>query len=346
MSFDRAAASRRHFLAGAIALPFYACFAPADAATGRSFIGNRRRGGSKGDGGEGIRATSGLTLRNCTFRNLGNGGVRVARPINGLTIENCHADNLYRFLEVSQPAKGGSASLSNFTLRKITARNLDHGFSRIRYGSHTGVIEDVVAYASARCDDYCVGFQLDGAAHDIRYIRAEAHGFRESARPRDKYWNGDGFSDERGNRDIAYIDCLATGCSDGGFDLKSAGVRLSNCLARANKRNFRLWGSGTLIRCTSENPKHYGGTGGTAHFAFHGNAGRFVLDRPVVRAARGNTAPVFLIETKGPVTIEIRNADIDAPSAPLFKVQGPPPKIIWVPAQKKQKIRVATHRQG
>jgi hypothetical protein len=216
--------------------------------------------------------------------------------------------------------------------------------ARIRYGSHSGIIEDVLAYGSAQCDLFCVGFQLDDQAHDISYVRVQAHGFKETGRPADKYWNGDGFSDERGNSGIRYMSCTATQCTDGGFDLKSSGVYLENCVARENNRNFRLWNSGELHACRSEDPLHHGGTGKSAHFSFHGEATRFLIDAPVVRASDYNTAPVFLIETSVPVTLEIRNADIDAPGAPLFAIDGPEPTILWNPAREQQNIRVLRER--
>src|SRR3546814_4705114 len=82
---------------------------------------------------------------------------------------------------------------------------------------------------------------------------------------------------------------------------------MENCVSRANKRNYRLWGSGELHGCRSEDPRHYGGSGGAAHFSFHGHTGTYILDRPVVRAAADNRAPVFLIETTAPLTLEIHN---------------------------------------
>src|SRR3546814_6810676 len=66
---------------------------------------------------------------------------------------------------------------------------------------------------------------------------------------------------------------------------------MENCVSRANKRNYRLWGSGELHGCRSEDPRHYGGSGGAAHFSFHGHTGTYILDRPVVRAAADNRAP-------------------------------------------------------
>lgn len=333
---------RREFVLAALLSPFWLKTASAWASTiaGRDFAGFRSPTGAKEQGGEGVRVTSDTILKKCNFRNLGNGAVRVWKNTDKLTIEDCKGNNIYRLLEVTASNKSGQASLTNFTLRRITARNLEHGLTRIRYNSRFGIIENVSAYGRPTCDLFCVGFQLDDHAQAITYERVEAHNFRERTRPSDEYWNGDGFSDERGNRAIRYSNCLATGCSDGGFDLKSKGVVLENCTARANKRNYRLWGDGILRHCRSENPIRYGGTGSPAHFSFHGQARHFVLDRPIVRAAAGNKAPVFLLEAKKRVTLEIRNADIYAPSAPLFKVDGPRPKIIWSPPRSEQRIRV------
>lgn len=295
-----------------------------------------------GGGGEGQRARSGLVIRGKKFADLGNGAVLVDQPVDGLIVEDVEARNLYRFLENTAAKGAPPAPMSHFVLRRITARDLERGMTRIRHTSHDGLIEDVIAYGGTNGANYCVGFALDDEAHDIIYRRVQAHGFAESARPRDKYWNGDGFTDERGNRAIRYLDCVATDCSDGGFDLKSTDVLLAGCTARGNKRNYRLWGSGRLERCRSENPKWHGGVGGPAHFSFHGPQARYVIDRPVVRADPSNKAPVFLFDTKAPAVIEIHNADIDAPGAPLMIAGGQQiPKIKWVPERAAQKIRTA-----
>ncbi|MCF8708228.1 hypothetical protein [Rhizorhapis sp. SPR117] len=339
--------TRRRFLTTALSASVLPRLAHAQTATvidGKTFQGTRIASGTKGDGGEGLRAKSNMVIRNCTFLDLGNGAVRVNVPTDNLIIEDCEAKNLYRFLEDTSSNKDNPAILSHFAVRRSIAREIDHGMIRIRYGSHDGTIEDVVAYGSAQCDLYCVGFQLDDEAHDITYSRVAAHGFQESGRPDDKYWNGDGFSDERGNRGIRYISCTATQCSDGGFDLKSANVYMEQCVSRANKRNYRLWNGGELRQCRSEDPRLYGGTGGTAHFSFHGDVDHYVLDSPVVRAAAGNAAPVFLIDTTTPLTLDIRNADIDAPDAPLFAIKGPEPVINWVPERSQQTIRVLRDR--
>ncbi|GGB95330.1 hypothetical protein GCM10011494_12250 [Novosphingobium endophyticum] len=339
--------TRRVFVATGLAALLAPRAAGGQAATiidGKTFQGTRSSLGTKGEGGEGLRVRSNTIIRNCSFLDLGNGAVRVNVPVDDLVIEDCEARNLYRFLEDTSSNNTDPARLTNFAVRRVTAHEVDKSMTRIRYDSHNGVIEDVTAYGSAQGDLYCVGFQLDDQAYDITYSRVAAHGFRESSRPADRYWNGDGFSDERGNRKIRYLSCVASECSDGGFDLKSENVYLEDCAARLNKRNFRLWSSGELHRCISENPRHYGGTGEAAHFSFHGAVDRYVLDRPVVRAEAGNSAPVFLIATDTPLHLEIRDAAIDTPDAALFKVTGAEPVITWAPDRSQQPVRVLRER--
>src|SRR3546814_4120565 len=157
----------------------------------------------------------------------------------------CSSD-LYRFLEDTSSSNANPAVLSNFALRRTTAREVDHGMTRIRYGSHDGTIEDVKAYGSTQCDAYCVGYQLDNEAHNITYNRVEAHHFQESGTAASKYWNGDGFSDDRGNHGIRYLTCPATECTDGGFDLKSTDVYMATCVSLATTRNHLLCVSGEL----------------------------------------------------------------------------------------------------
>lgn len=239
--------------------------------------------------------------------------------------------------------------MSNFTIRRVQADKLKRNFMRILYGSKGGLIEDVIARGHERGASYSVGFALDDTVSDVLYRRCQAHGFAEYGQPASQYWEGDGFTDERGTRKIRYYSCVASTCADAGFDSKSAGVYMENCLAQRNKRNYRLWNSGYLRTCRSEDPVKLGGSGDTAHFSFFGSRDSasgpvYVLDRPVVRAAAGNSAPVFLFMTTAKASISIYDADIDAPSAPLIKVVGPEPSIQWHPASSQQKINVARAR--
>lgn len=336
--------TRRAMLAGGLAS---LCAADAPAQRGRTIVRGRTFRGTRGDsiglvGGEAIRASDNLVVQNCRFLDFGNGAIRVAAPVRNLVIDGCRAYNMYRFLE--DTAEGvPDASLRDFVVRRVEASHLERGFLRLRYQSSGGLIEDVAAVCKesggAR---YCVGFALDDQASDIIYRRVSARGFREVTREPGAYWNGDGFSDERGNSAIRYLNCSASDCTDGGFDLKSSGVLLANCIARANKRNFRLWNSGALHDCESHDPLWRGGAGGKAHFSFHGDVGTYVLQRPKVRATPGNDAPVLLFATNRPAEILIVDADIDAPAAPLIRVEGgPAPTIRFMPPRANQRIRTA-----
>ncbi|MEP2103736.1 MAG: hypothetical protein ABJP02_16515 [Parasphingorhabdus sp.] len=326
---------RRTFISVLALASLAGCSRSAKAATidGRTF---------QGDGsGEGLRAQSGLVVKNSKFLNLGNGAIRVNVATDGLVVEQVEGRDLYRFLENTASDRAKPASLTNFTLRKIAGDDIKRAMTRIRYGSRDGVIEDVIARASAETERYCTGFVLDDEARAIIYRRCQAHGFAERGRSSNDYWNGDGFSDERGNEAIQYLSCIAAGSTDGGFDLKSSNVRLVDCVAKDNKRNFRLWGSGRLESCRSENPRSRGGSGRPGHFSFHGGTAKYVIDRPVVRAASDNDTPVFLFDNDAPANIEIRNADIDAPGAPLVLAENSEPNITWIPAREEQNIRTA-----
>lgn len=313
---------------------------------GQTFVGTRHPEGYGTGGGTAIIGQGDLLIRNCTFRDLGDGAVLFQEPARNIVIEDCTIHNCYRFIKdwaLTHPEP--PAPLTNFTIRRVQADALIRNFMRILYGSGGGLIEDVVVRGNGHCNRNAVGFALDDQASDILYRRAEAHDFIEAKSEDDKYWQGDGFTDERGNRKIRYYNCAATNNSDSGFDTKSAGAYLENCLSKGNKRNFRLWNSGFLKYCRSEDPIKRGGEGNTAHFSFFGDTGpTYVLDRPVVRAAAGNAAPVFYFETTKPASIAIYDADIQAPDATLIVVNGPQPSIHWYPPPPQQKIVVKQNR--
>src|SRR3546814_10198688 len=68
------------------------------------------------------------------------------------------------------------------------------------------------------------------------------------------YFNGDGFASERGVYDVRFIDTVARGNTDGGYDLKSSGTVVVRALSEENGRNYRLWGEATLIDSVGLNP--------------------------------------------------------------------------------------------
>src|SRR3546814_11498428 len=84
------------------------------------------------------------------------------------------------------------------------------------------------------------GRAVDGTAHDFRVERCSMRGFQWKRKAR-QYWNGDGFSTERGNARMLVRQCAAWDNSDGGFDLKSTETVLDDCgSGRKDRKSTRL----------------------------------------------------------------------------------------------------------
>lgn len=281
----------------------------------------------EGDGGEVYRARSGRFIAGISAEDVGNGFVRIATPVTGLTVEDVIIDNVYRVIENSAEAKGADASVRGLAVRRITATNVRRGFARIRYGSQDGLIADVSAsgVVATAPRDLPVGIAFADTAHDFRIERCVMRGFRWR-REEKKYWNGDGFSAERDNRNLLFSHCAAWDNSDGGFDLKSSSTRLDDCVAGRNARNYRLWSTIEATRLTSLEPMKFGGIGDTTHFSLMGPkpaAERaqtpivITIDHLVVRSEKG--WPVFHVQD-GPVRIIVGSHDIRVPpGTPLVR---------------------------
>src|SRR3546814_13900319 len=109
--------TRRHFITATLSasiLPRLAWAQSNSIIDGRTFPGTRAATGTAGKGGEGIRAKSAMTLRNCRFLNLGNGCGRGNVPTTTLVIEDCDAENVDLFLEATSCRHANPARLSHF----------------------------------------------------------------------------------------------------------------------------------------------------------------------------------------------------------------------------------------
>lgn len=255
------------------------------------------------------RGANHLTFSHFAFHTVGNGCFRVGAPISNLTIEDCTADDIYRFLENTESGDETAASVTTFAVRRCNATQVQRGFARIRYGSRDGLLEDCRAVGvSNEGGDIPVGCALDDRAQDITYRRCIMENFQQLNAG--DYWNGDGFSDEGENRNIRYEACEARGSTDGGFDCKSNGVVFENCIAEDNKRNFRLWGdSATLTNCTSRAPNFRGAAVENAspcHIWIGGEGTQVAITNLIVD---GDVAtPVFGIDGED-IRIEIRGGE-------------------------------------
>jgi len=266
----------------------------------------------EGDGGEIYRAHSSRRIARVEASNVGNGFVRIASPVDGLVLEDARISDVYRVIENSASRKGEDASVRGLRIQA------------------TGTI-------ATAPHDLPVGIAFAGTAHDFQMKRCIMRGFRWQ-RGEKKYWNGDGYSAERGNHGLLFRRCAAYDNSDGGFDLKSSATVLDDCIAGGNARNYRLWTSIRATRLTSLEPRKIGGVGTTCHFSLMGSKpapGRaaepstITIAHLVVRSERG--WPIFAVHD-GPVRIIIGSHDIQVPSqTPLVRMEGGaiPGGIVW-----------------
>lgn len=205
-----------------------------------------------------LRGANHLRFSHFAFHDIGNGAFHPAAPVSNIGISDCTFENIYRFFENTAARGEGHASIRGFSIRRCRGSRVERGFLRIRYNSTGGIVEDCVAEGQANQGGLIpVGCALDDRASNITYRRVVMSNFQQWGG--DEYWNGDGFSDEPDNAGIRYEACEARGSTDGGFDCKSRGVVLENCVAEDNKRNFRIWSDqATLTNCTSRNPNFRG----------------------------------------------------------------------------------------
>src|SRR3546814_20328006 len=65
-------------------------------------------------------------------------------PYTTLVRSDCEAENIYRFLEYTSSSNANPAVLSNFALRRTTAREVDYGMTRIRSEEHTSELQSLM----------------------------------------------------------------------------------------------------------------------------------------------------------------------------------------------------------
>lgn len=291
----------------------------------RLIAGDRPADPSSDREGEAVfHARDGERRKGLSVRDIGNGLVVVTSPVRGLRLEDVDVVNAYRVLEVN----GRNAALTHFQVRRVRARRLERGLSRVAGRSAHGRFEDVHADGERQIGDpFGVGFALAGEASDITYRRCSARNFWAALDP-ERYRNGDGFSDERGNRSIRYLDCEAWDNTDAGFDLKSADCAVDRCTAGRNGRNFRFWSPIAAGRLTSLHPVLRGGRSRPAHVWVDGKSRPTVVIEHLT--VRGETdAPVLLVEN-GPAVVVINSHDVSVPKGAPIVVGGHPDlQVVW-----------------
>lgn len=269
---------------------------------------------------------SGAIYRGVHARDVGNGLFVIREPVHNVQIDDVRVDGGYRVIENTAAPEQASAGSVGLRVRGVRASDLKRSFARIRYDSHDGVIEDVSASGmlTTGATDLPVGIAFDGTAHDFRVERCLMRGFQWQRKAK-QYWNGDGFSTERGNARMLFRQCAAWDNSDGGFDLKSTESVLDDCVSGRNARNFRLWASIRATRLSSLDPVKIGGIGDTNHFTIMAAKGAseplvIHIEHLTVKSDRG--WPIFDVHD-GPAKIIIGSHDIQVPpGTPLVRSRG------------------------
>lgn len=181
-----------------------------------------------------------LNFQHISFANIGAGAFRVGAPISDLTIGNMEATNVQRFFEDYVSSGRSDATITGLTIHDVSIFGYSKGAIRVQYDSSDVLIRDVIGNSDHQDGDmFAIGLEFDGTAHDALVQRVEMYNSKDTYSP--GYWNGDGFVTEGGNYDIAFENVVATGNTDGGFDLKSQTTTISGVISLDNARDFRLW---------------------------------------------------------------------------------------------------------
>jgi hypothetical protein len=218
-------------------------------------------------GNEVFRLHSGadhLSFSFLSFQDIGNGAFYVRAKIADLTLEDIAATNVRRFLE---RAVGVDSTITGLTVRRVSIQGFSKSAFRLDYNTSNVLMEDVLGDSRRQdFDNFPEGIDLSGNVHAVVFRRCTMRNSQQSLAA-DAFWNGDGFTCEPHTSNILFEDCVASGNTDAGFDIKSNNVTLRRCKSYGNTANFKLWGKQNAVmrQCVSEHPTRRGGAQGPRH---------------------------------------------------------------------------------
>lgn len=279
-------------------------------------------------GPEVIRMIAGVhdvTFRNLEFTRCGNGCFRIGDNVDGIVIEQCIANNVQRFIENTVSGTALTANLTNAIIRNCAACGFGRAFMRLQYDCSNILVED--CYGDALQQDgenFGCGCVLSGTAHDVTYQRCIMRNpYDSQGGNQANYWNGDCYSQENGNYNVQYIDCLAKGATDGGFDCKGQ-CSFLRCIADENKKNFRIWGTATLVDCVARDCYLRGGNSEASQISFHSASATAILDNFVALDTRAATTVFRIDEATANVTFNSGSLQYDAGATLVYNPNGAP----------------------
>lgn len=203
-----------------------------------------------------------LVFRDLAFQDVGNAFI-AAGDVSDVTVRDSEATNVRRFFENAVADDEDSADVRGLVVRDVAVTGFSKRFLRLRYASSDVLLEDVEADSQQQDgDDFAIGVHLEGDVSDVVLRRVRMDNTKDTL---GDYWNGDGFATERDVSDVQFVDTVANGHTDAGYDIKSTDTTLIGASAGGNKRNFRFWADDTLAEdCRGTDPVKRGGSGSQA----------------------------------------------------------------------------------
>lgn len=218
-----------------------------------------------------------LSFSFLSFQDVGNGAFYVRAKIASLTLEDIAAANVRRFLE---RAVDVDSTITGLTVRRVSVEGFSKSAFRLDCHTSNVLMVDVLGDSKRQdFDNFPEGIDLSGSVHDVVFRRCTMRNSQQTLGP-DNFWNGDGFTCEPNTYNILFEDCVASGNTDAGFDVKSNRVTLLRCKSYGNTANFKLWGKEKAVmrECISENPLRHGGAQGAKHLTAPWGANILVQD--------------------------------------------------------------------
>ena len=263
------------------------------------FVGTRAYPWTSGaaNGQEAFRLNAGannLTMRFMRFRNIGPGCIRMREALSNVEITDIELYNVQRGV-VNYGNSGVNASVTGAIVKRVKAFGFSKHAISFRHNSTNILVEDCELDSQDQDKDFiAVGFSVyDNASNGI-VRRVKVNNILNTG-PDASYYNGDGFSGERGNYNWRLEDCEANNISDGGVDWKGDAFVLENFKASGCKRSVRLWGDALVINLQSRYPQNRGDTASTCHvFAMQNGKSRVRIQGGTF--IQSSNRPIFRVD--------------------------------------------------
>lgn len=160
--------------------------------------------------------------------------------LRDLVFSDIHARNVGRVIETEE-----GTIIEGLTVERCSAIGMIRGFVRFRDLSEATFRDldldaDFIDGGGGRV---CQIIKVDrGHSFEVRNVRlAKAVNALAAEERGSSYIQGDGLVFEEDTRDLRIDDCHASDMGDGGFDLKTENVHMTNCTATRCKLGIRIW---------------------------------------------------------------------------------------------------------